>query len=63
MHAKEKYLRSPTESNKTRLHTAETNLNNEFIQVKSTYESTLIHHFASTNDSKIILLIHMEHNQ
>ena len=50
---RKRYLRSPTDNNKTRLHTAETNLNNEFIQAKSTYESTLIHNFASTNDSKI----------
>ena len=50
---RKKYLRSPTERNKTQLHAAEVNLSNEFIQAKTTYESNLIHNFASTNDSKI----------
>jgi len=50
---KKKYLRSLTENNKTRLQTAEKNLSNEFLQAKSTYESTLIHNFGSSNDSKI----------
>jgi len=48
MYSKEKYLRSPSESNKMQLQTAESNLSNEFIQ---SYESSLINNFASTNDS------------
>lgn len=48
-------IRSPTESNK--MQTAEANLSNEFTQAKSTYEFTLVHIFASTNDSKISLCI------